>query len=372
MKIIVAMDSFKGTMSASVACARVRQGMHAAAPDDTILCVPMADGGEGTAAALMNARGGEWIPLTVMGPLPQMDVEGGFAWFAADQSVLVEMAVASGLPLLRPAQRNPLLTTTYGTGALIVSALNKGAKIVRLAVGGSATVDGGVGAAMALGWQFLDADGQSIGYGGGALSRIERIVPPSQPFPVAVEVLCDVDSPLTGPQGAAVVFGPQKGATPEMVEQLDAGLAHLAHLVREQLGIEMDRVAGAGAAGGLAAGAIAFMDGKLVPGIDTVMEASGLVEQVKDADWIISGEGRFDHQSMRGKVVSGLVRMARLHAAKVGVIAGSIRVTEPECAAAGLAFAVPTSSAETPFEVAALTAEADLEKTAYRVRQTLL
>jgi glycerate kinase len=350
MKIVIAMDSFKGSVSAMKACDIVATAIRSELADAIVVTKPMADGGEGTAATLMAAAGGEWMPVEVMGPLPEMRVNAGFAWLPATCTAVVEMATASGLPLLRSDQYNPLKTTTYGTGQLIQAAIERGAEQILLAIGGSATVDGGVGAAMALGWRFLDGDGRNIGVGGGALSEIREILPPTDeagaPWPVsgdpkdesratsherrldrrppAVKVLCDVDNPLCGEHGAARVYGPQKGATPEMVEILDANLAHLAARVKDQLGENIKDLAGSGAAGGLAAGAVAFLDARLVSGVDEVIAQNGLRQELADADWVITGEGRFDTQSLRGKVVSGVARSAREAGAKVAVIAGQV------------------------------------------------
>ncbi len=381
MKVVVALDSFKGSLTAVQACEIVALAIRATAPEIEVVTKPMADGGEGTAAVLMAAAGGQWVGRTVMGPLPEMQVEAGFVWLPDTNTALVEMATASGLPLLKPEQRDPLRTTTYGTGELIQAAIEYGAGRILLAIGGSATVDGGVGAAMALGWQFLTEDGQEIGLGGGQLSRIARIVAPAcsvlvraseervegvpgsptrnsalgVPVPpsnrgqdarettpdgvttsVAVEVLCDVDNPLTGARGAARVYGPQKGATPEMVEQLDAALAHLARLVNGQLGRDIEHLPGAGAAGGLAAGAVAFLNARLVSGIEAVMSQTRLREAVTGADWVITGEGCFDEQSLQGKVVSGVARLAREAGAKVAVLAGQVRLAPEEYRRAGI------------------------------------
>ncbi|HNY79487.1 MAG: glycerate kinase [Sedimentisphaerales bacterium] len=324
MKIVVAMDSFKGTLAAERACRIVADAIGRATPDAEIVVKPMADGGEGTAAALMAASNGQWIPVTVMGPLPQMQVAAGFAWLPGDRTAAVEMASASGMQLLRREQLNPLKTTTFGTGQLIRAALDRGAERILLGVGGSATVDGGVGAATALGWEFLAGDGTPVGLGAGALAEIVEIIPPDRDMDVPVDVLCDVDNPLCGPHGAARVYGPQKGATPQMVETLDSALAHMAELVSSQLGIHVRDLPGAGAAGGLAAGAVAFMEARLVSGIETVMAQSRLRREVSDADWVVTGEGCFDSQSMRGKVVSGVARVARQGGARVGVIAGQV------------------------------------------------
>jgi glycerate kinase len=253
------------------------------------------------------------------------------------------MAKASGLELLSPKQFDPLNTTTFGTGQLIQAATNYGADKILLAVGGSATIDGGVGAAQALGWKFLDSKGKQIGFGGGQLERIAKIIKPGKIDLPEIEVLCDVDNPLVGKDGAARVFAPQKGATPEMVEQLEAGLNRLAKVVKKQLGIEIDKIPGSGAAGGLAAGAIAFMSAKLVSGVETVIQESGLAKEIEDADWVITGEGRFDSQSLRGKVVSGITKSAILNQVKVCVIAGRVELPEKEWRDFGITDAIGLS-----------------------------
>ena len=328
MKIIVAMDSFKSSISAAGACKIVKDTLQSLYPEFKIVSIPMADGGEGTAEAMMAARGGKWIEIQAMGPLPQMQISTGFAFFPDTNIALVEMAKASGLELLSLEQKNPLITTTFGTGQLIKAAADNNANKILLAVGGSATVDGGVGASQALGWEFLDSVGKPICPGGGQLEYIDKIIRPNDLNLPEIEVLCDVDNPLCGENGAAKIFGPQKGANVEMVERLEAGLSHLAEIVRQQLGKQIDKIPGSGAAGGLSAGAIAFMDAKLVSGIETIIRESGLVEEIKDADWVITGEGRFDSQSLRGKVVSGITNLAEQNQIKVGVIAGSIALSK--------------------------------------------
>lgn len=325
MKIVLSFDSFKGNLPAREVCEIVCAGIKSVRPDIEIVILPMTDGGEGTAEAMMAALGGEWIPLTVTGPLPHMKVNAGYAWLENEKTAVVEMAVASGLPLLKPEERNPMIATTHGTGELIKAAIERGAQKILLTVGGSATVDGGVGAAEALGWKFFP--------------NIGKIVPPENLIMPEVDVLCDVTNPLCGPNGAARVYGPQKGATPEMVEALEARLANLSDAVEKQLGKDILDVPGAGAAGGLAAGAVAFMNGRLVPGIDTVMQVSGLADALQGADWVLTGEGKFDSQSVQGKVVDGVARLAKKAGAKTGVIAGCVRLTEPEWRAAGVSFA---------------------------------
>ena len=324
MKVVVAMDSFKGSLTSIQACRVIAESIGPAVPEAEIIVKPMADGGEGTAQVLMAANNGQWIKKTVTGPLPDMQVDAGFAWFADEQTALVEMAAASGLELLLPHQQNPMKTTTYGTGQLIASAINYGAKRVLLAIGGSATVDCGTGAAAALGWKFLDKEKKEIVPCGGELLRISKIIPPPQRSQVAMEVLCDVDNPLCGEHGAARVYAPQKGANQKMVEQLEAGLEHIAELVEKQLGCDIKNIPGTGAAGGLSAGAIAFMGARLISGIEAVISRSRLDEAVAEADWVITGEGKFDRQSLWGKVVSGVVRMAADAGTQVAVLAGQV------------------------------------------------
>lgn len=390
MKIVVAMDSFKGSLTATRACDIVAEAIRSSQPDATVVAKPMADGGEGTAVTLMAAAGGEWVPLDVMGPLPEMRVNAGYVWLPDTRTAVVEMATASGLPLLRPDQYNPLKTTTYGTGQLIQAAIERGADQILLAIGGSATVDGGVGAAMALGWRFLTADGREIGLGGGALSEIREIFPPTNgsgdPCPVtgdpkdesratghespldrrptAVKVLCDVDNPLCGDHGAARVYGPQKGATPQMVELLDANLSHLAARVKDQLGENIKDLPGSGAAGGLAAGAVAFLDARLVSGVDEVIAQNGLRQELSDADWVITGEGRFDTQSLRGKVVSGVARAARESGAKVAVLAGQVLLPPELYRRAGIEISLPLMTGSMTADYAIARAESLLAEAA--------
>ena len=233
MKIIVATDSFKGSLSAERACEIISETLTENLPKTTVIVKPMADGGEGTAHAMITACDGQWISQKVTGPLPQMEVEAGFAWFENTRTALVEMACASGITLLSDDQLNPMLTTTYGTGQLIKAAMENDPAEILLAIGGSATVDAGVGAAIALGWEFLDRDQKPIGLGGAEIKRIESIVPPSDTSQLKVKVLSDVDNPLCGPNGAAHVFGPQKGANDEMVKRLDNGIAKLVQLIKE-------------------------------------------------------------------------------------------------------------------------------------------
>ncbi len=337
MKIVVALDSFKGALSADLVCRAVEAGLRSPAIAVEIVRKPMADGGEGTAAALMAARlDGQWLAADVQGPLPGQVVAAAWAWFPDDRTAVIEMAAASGLPLLAEHERNPLQTSTYGTGELIRAAIEHGAQRILLTIGGSATVDGGIGAAVALGWRFLDAAGNAVEPRGGNLGEIARIVRPDPGEMPPVTVLCDVTNPLCGQRGAAVVFGPQKGATPQMVARLEAGLANLAMRIKADLGKDVLGLAGGGAAGGLGAGASAFFGAELAPGIETIIAASGLRQALEGADWCIAGEGSFDQQSLDGKVVCGVAEAARDAGVPVVVFAGQVRVAPEACRQLGI------------------------------------
>jgi glycerate kinase len=344
-RIVVATDSFKGSLTAAETCRIIAETIKAERSDMEIKTIPIADGGEGTAEAMLSAMKGKWIPCRATGPLPQMRVDAGFAWFEKEKISLVEMASANGLPLLKVHQRNPLKTTTIGTGELIKASLAKKPAKIFLAVGGSATVDGGTGAASVFGWRFLDEADRPLEPCGGSLADIRKIIPPKKPLRLpGIEVLCDVENPLCGPKGAAGVFAPQKGATPKMVRQLEKGLENLAVLVRRQLGKNID-VPKAGAAGGLAAGAMAFFDAKLVSGINRLMDYTNLSAELKKADWVITGEGCFDSQSLDGKVVSGITKAAKKTDTRVAVICGSMKVKQQVYKKFGIDCAIPLKKA---------------------------
>jgi glycerate 2-kinase len=337
MKIVIAMDSFKGNLSAIEVCDIIASAIQKRLPFAQLVLKPIADGGEGTADAMLKSIPGKWIPKKVTGPLFDMKVDAGIAWFEQSRTALVEMATAAGLQLLKKEQCNPMKTTTYGVGELIKAAIENNPQKILLAIGGSVTVDGGTGAASALGWQFLDKDSKPVAGCGGGLHKIEKIIPPKKGINIHVEVLCDVQNPLCGEHGAARIYGPQKGATPEMVEELEAGLCHLGTLIKEQLNCDVLDVPGAGAAGGLGAASLAFMNGKLVSGIDTILKHSNMEAELATADWIITGEGCFDRQSLYGKVVSGISKIAKKSSVKVAVIAGMVRIDSSEYKKAGIA-----------------------------------
>ncbi|MGG4345424.1 glycerate kinase [Paenibacillus lautus] len=326
MKVVIAPDSFKESLSALEACHAIEKGMRAVYPEADIVNVPMADGGEGTVQSLVDATGGRLVHREVTGPLGT-PVTAFYGILGDGKTAIIEMAAASGLALVPPEQRNPLATTTRGTGELIMSALNEGVSTIILGLGGSATNDGGAGMAQAIGVRLLDADGSEIGHGGGELHRIASIdTGGADPRlkQVAFVAACDVDNPLTGERGASAVFGPQKGADPAMVQQLDGNLAHYAAMIKSCLGRDVARIPGAGAAGGLGAGMLAFLAAELKRGVDIVIEATGLASQVKDADLVITGEGRIDGQTIYGKTPMGVAKTAKRYGVPVIGIAGSL------------------------------------------------
>lgn len=326
MKIVIAPDSFKGSLTALEACEAIKEGVLRACPDAEVVSVPMADGGEGTVQSLVDATGGELIRLKVTGPLGE-PVDAFYGILGDGETAVIEMAAASGLPLVPEGKRDPRITTTYGTGELIRAALDRGARKFILGIGGSATNDGGSGVAEALGVRLLDEAGKPIGRGGAELARLASIdMSTMDPRVKEIEmvVACDVDNPLCGPRGAAAVYGPQKGATPEMVKELDAALANFAEVVRRDLGKDVKDVPGAGAAGGLGAGLVAFFGANLRRGVDIVIEATGLSEKVAGADLVITGEGKVDFQTAFGKTPQGVAKTAKKHGVPVVAIAGGI------------------------------------------------
>ena len=324
--IVLAPDSFKESLSSVAAAQAMAEGAGRACPKAQLECVPMADGGEGTVQALIRATGGTYCQELVHDPLNR-PVEATFGLLGHSSCAVIEMAAASGLELLVPQQRNPLLTTTRGTGELIRAALNAGVERIILGIGGSATVDGGTGMARALGVRFLDAAGNELPEGGGSLVQLATIDISGldqRINNVQIEVACDVNNPLIGEHGAARIFGPQKGATPQMVGQLEQGLALLGEKIAQQLGKDVMDTPGAGAAGGLGAGLIAFLDAQLQSGVDLVIEAVGLADRLAGADLCITGEGKLDAQSVHGKTVVGIGRLAKSMNVPVIVLAGTI------------------------------------------------
>ncbi|HRP95594.1 MAG TPA: glycerate kinase [Rhodocyclaceae bacterium] len=328
VKIVIAPDSWKESLSAPEVARAIEAGFRAVFPHAEYRVLPVADGGEGTVDALVAATGGRRIAVTVSGPLGE-PVEAFYGLGGDGATAFIEMAAASGLALLPPARRDPLHASSRGTGELIRAALDAGAHHLILGIGGSATNDGGAGMVQALGARLLDDDGRDLAPGGAALATLARIDVAGLDARLAdcvIEVACDVDNPLTGPHGASAVFGPQKGASAGMVRLLDANLARYARIIERDLGVAVADVAGAGAgaAGGMGAAMLAFLGARLRPGIDIVVEAAGLEQAVADADLVVTGEGRIDGQTVHGKTPVGVARVAARHRKPVIGIAGSL------------------------------------------------
>lgn len=323
---VLAPDSFKESMTAKEVCEAMEKGLRQAFPDANYVHVPMADGGEGTVQALVDATGGRLCSLEVTGPLGE-PVLAEYGLLGDGETAAIEMASASGLHLVPPDRRNPLQTTTYGTGELIRACLDQGVRRIIVGLGGSATNDGGAGMAEALGARLLDAAGRPLARGGGRLGDLARIdVSALDPRlqQAHLIVACDVDNPLCGERGASRVFGPQKGATAAMAEQLDAALAHYAEVARRQLGRDVRNVPGAGAAGGLGAGLLLFTQAEMRRGVEIVLDFTGLRERVAAADVVFTGEGGIDFQTKFGKVPYDVARIAKAAGKRVIAIAGTI------------------------------------------------
>ncbi|MFA6242968.1 MAG: glycerate kinase [Candidatus Hydrogenedentales bacterium] len=326
MRFVIAPDSFKECAPASVVANAIARGLSRAVPQADLEIVPMADGGEGTVDSLVSATGGTTVDLEVTGPLGD-PVKAVYGLLGDGSTAVIEMAAASGLELVAPARRDPRIATTRGTGELISDALDKGVARIIVGIGGSATNDAGAGMAQALGYSLLDSDGNELGPGGAALASLARIDATRRHRGLdACELLvaCDVTNPLYGPEGASFVYGPQKGATPEIARELDAALRHFAEIVAGQLGIRVDAMPGGGAAGGLGAGLVAFAGAHLQPGVEIVAAACNLAHRIEGADLVITGEGRLDGQSAKGKTPVGVARIAKRLGVPCIAIAGAL------------------------------------------------
>jgi len=346
MKIIIAPDSFKDSLSAEGVAQAIAAGLAEVWPDAQLVQCPMADGGEGTVESVLAACNGELRGQTVQGPLGGT-VEAHWGWLADSHTAIIEMAEASGLQLVAPGQRDACSSTTFGTGQLIRAALDLGAQRIILAIGGSATNDGGAGAMRALGVQLFDAEEHALPPGGLALSRLARIdlehLDPRL-ADVRFEIAADVNNPLCGPHGASAIFGPQKGANPAQVQLLDAALGHFADHCARALGKDVRDEPGSGAAGGLGFAAKAFLGAQFRAGVEVVADLVGLDAAVQGADLVITGEGRFDAQTLRGKTPFGVARIAKQHGVPVIVIAGTLGEGYEQMYAHGVdaAFALPS------------------------------
>lgn len=325
MRVLIAPQEYKGSLSAEAAAQSIARGLRRALPHAEVELLPLADGGPGTVDALVRSTGGQVREAEVRDPIGR-PVRARWGMLPGNTAI-VEIAAASGLTLLGPAERDPRRTSTYGTGELLLATLDAGCRRIIVGVGGSATIDGGAGMAQALGARLLDTVGRELAAGGAALARLQRIDISGLDERLSaahIIVAADVRNPLCGPAGASLVYGPQKGATQAVAEELDAALAHYAAVIERDLGVSVADIPGAGAAGGLAAGLIAFCGGELRPGFDVVAEAVGLADRVRRADLVVTGEGRLDRQTNFGKTAAGVAGLAREAGKRVVAIAGSV------------------------------------------------
>lgn len=356
MKLLLAPDSFKGSLTASEAAAAMAEGVRRVRPDADIVLLPLADGGEGTAEALVLATGGQRQSAVVTGPLGER-LEASFGLLGLDgATAVVEMAAAAGLLLVPPDRRDPRRTTTYGVGELLRQGAESGASRIIIGLGGSATNDGGAGALQALGVRFLDSAGKPLPepITGADLARLAQIDTAALHLPpVELVIASDVINPLLGPNGASAVYGPQKGADASIVAELDAALTNYAAILRHDLGTDVAGLAGAGAAGGLGAGLMAFLDARMQSGIDLVLDTAGFAQKAAGADWLLTGEGRIDSQTLNGKTIMGVLNRCRPLGISVIAFGGSVDDTAGEqLAAKDLRAAFPIVSGPMPLDQA--------------------
>ena len=338
MKVVVAIDSLKGSLSSIEAGNTIKSAILSVKPDASVIVKPLADGGEGTTDAFIEGLGGEKTELSVTGPLGA-PVNAYYGYLPQTNTAIMEMASAAGITLIPENKKNPLLATTYGVGEMIRHAIGKGCRNFIIGIGGSATNDGGIGMLKALGYSFLDENGQDIGEGGQALSKVMSI-DASHICPELSEcnfqVACDVNNPLCGSNGATYIYGPQKGVTEEMKEELDRGMAHFAQITEHVLNNHFSEAEGAGAAGGLGFALLSYLNARLTPGIELILEAIELEKEVQDADIVITGEGRLDHQTAMGTAPVGVARLAKKYGARVMAFAGSVTKDAGACNDAGI------------------------------------
>ena len=361
-KCVVVSDSFKGTVSSREICEIAQRVIPRHFPSCEVVCIPVADGGEGTVDCFIQAMGAQRVEVTVTNALGE---KSAAAYARIGELAIIEMAAAAGLPQVG-ALRCPGTATTYGVGELIAHAAHSGCKRILLGLGGSATNDGGCGCAAALGVGFLDADGQSFVPVGDTLGRIARIDTAKADEllrSVEITVMCDVTNPLYGPTGAAYVFAPQKGADAEKVKSLDAGLRHFGDVIRSQLGIDVSRMLGAGAAGGMGAGCVALLGGTIRSGIDAVLDVTGFDRQLEGADLVITGEGRIDSQSAGGKVISGVARRTKAKGIPLIAIAGGIADSAGAVYDIGVSAMFSTDRAALPVDMLGARSPGDYEAT---------
>lgn len=338
MKVVIAIDSLKGSLSSMEAGMAIKDGILAAKPDAEVIVKPLADGGEGTTDALIEGMNGERIDLTVTGPM-HTPVDAYYGYLKDTNTAVMEMASAAGITLVPDSEKNPLLATSYGVGEMINDAIQRGCRNFIIGIGGSVTNDGGIGMLKALGVRFLDENGEDAGEGGHALAKIARIdVSGMNPLlkECHIQVACDVNNPLCGKNGSTYVYGPQKGVTEDMKKTLDEAMAHFARVTSETLENDYMNTPGAGAAGGLGYAFLAYTGAALTPGIELILDAVGLEEELSGADVVVTGEGRLDFQTAMGKAPVGVARLAKKYNAKVIAFAGSVTKEATACNKEGI------------------------------------
>ena len=338
MKVVIAIDSLKGSLSSMEAGMAIKDGILAAKPDAEVIVKPLADGGEGTTDALIEGMNGERIDLTVTGPM-HTPVDAYYGYLKDTNTAVMEMASAAGITLVPDSEKNPLLATSYGVGEMINDAIQRGCRNFIIGIGGSVTNDGGIGMLKALGVRFLDENGEDAGEGGQALAKIARIdVSGMNPLlkECHIQVACDVNNPLCGENGSTYVYGPQKGVTEDMKKTLDEAMAHFARVTSETLENDYMNTPGAGAAGGLGYAFLAYTGAALTPGIELILDAVGLEEELSGADVVVTGEGRLDFQTAMGKAPVGVAKLAKKYNEKVIAFAGSVTKEATACNKEGI------------------------------------
>lgn len=373
MNILISIDSFKGSMTSMQAGKAAKKGILRAVPDADITICPLADGGEGTTDALIEGMGGEKIELTVTAPLGEK-TDCYYGWLDESKTAVMEMASAAGITLVH--EKNPLAATTFGVGEMILDAVNRGSENIVIGIGGSATNDGGIGMLKALGYEFFDKNGKDVGLGASSLGKVEKIIDDKvSPLlsKIKFQVACDVDNPLCGENGATYIFGTQKGVTDEMKPIIDKAMKHFAEKTTEKLGVSCENIAGAGAAGGLGFAFLSYLKAELKPGVELVMQATDTEEKIKDADVVVTGEGRLDSQTVMGKAPIGVAELAKKYNKKVIAFAGSVSDDAILCNANGIDAFFPIVRGVTTLDEAMKTDNAtkNMELTAEQVFRLL-
>ncbi len=338
MKVVIAIDSLKGSLSSMEAGKVIESAVLSVKPDATVVVRPLADGGEGTTDSLIEGFGGERIDVNVTGPMGK-PAEAYYGYLAKTNTAVMEMASAAGITMVTKEEKDPRLATTYGVGEMILHAIEKGCRDFIIGIGGSATNDGGIGMLKALGFDFLDETGAPVGQGAQALGKAKTVVTEGAEERLKdchFRIACDVNNPLCGPNGATYIYGPQKGVTEEMKQELDEGMANYARVTAETLGKNYQDYPGAGAAGGLGFAFLSYLNAELTPGIELILDAIGLEKEVQEADVVVTGEGRLDHQPAMGKAPVGVARLGKNYGATVLAFAGSVTKDAVACNEAGI------------------------------------